>query len=123
MYSREEMMGRRWVIVARVSTVSQKDNTSTNKQLSNINEEREKADGKLVKTYDLAESAASMDRDSLEEIVELAEADKFDILGIWQLDRLTRASPWETIIYLNRLREAEVILYSNRHGYFEWDDL
>jgi len=64
-----------------------------------------------------------MDRDSLEEIATLAEEDKIDILGVWKLDRLTRASPWETLIYLNRLREAGVILYADTHGYFEWDDL
>jgi len=91
--------------------------------LSDIEDERKEADGELVKTYDLQESAASMDRESLEEIATFAEEDKFDILGVWKLDRLTRASPWDTIMYLDRLREAGVILYAHTHGYFEWDNL
>lgn len=117
------MNGLRWVLQGRVSSSSQADNTSTEKQLENLKEEVEKTDGEIVRTYDLTESAASMDRDSLEEIAELAEEDKFDVLGVWKLDRLTRASPWETIRYLDRLRKAGVTLYAHTHGYFEWDDL
>jgi DNA invertase Pin-like site-specific DNA recombinase/DNA-directed RNA polymerase subunit RPC12/RpoP len=117
------MHGLRWVLHGRVSSSSQADNTSTEKQLEKLKEEVERTDGEIVKTYDLTESAASMDRDSLEETAELAEEDKFDVLGVWKLDRLTRASPWETIRYLDRLRKAGVILYAHTHGYFEWDDL
>lgn len=123
MHPPEEMLGLRWIIQGRVSSLSQKDNTSTGKQLSDLKEEAEDRDGRVVKIYDLTESAASMDRESLEEIAELAEEDKFDVLGVWKLDRLSRASPWETIRYLNRLRKAGVILYADTHGYFEWDDL
>jgi DNA invertase Pin-like site-specific DNA recombinase/DNA-directed RNA polymerase subunit RPC12/RpoP len=91
--------------------------------LEKLSEEVRRVDGEIVKTYDLVESAASMERDSLEEIRDLAEDDKIDVLGVWKLDRLTRASPWDTLLYLNQLREEDVILYAHTHGYFEWDDL
>jgi DNA invertase Pin-like site-specific DNA recombinase len=117
------MHGLRWVLQGRVSSSSQADNTSTEKQLENLKEEVEKTNGEIVKTYDLTESAASIDRDSLEEIAKLAEENKFDVLGVWKLDRLSRASPWETIRYLDRLRKAGVTLYAHTHGYFEWDNL
>lgn len=123
MLSRDEVTGLDWVLLGRVSSQSQKDNTSTTKQLDNLKSEVDEVDGNIVKKYDLTESAASMDRDSLEEIASLAEEDKLDVLGVWKLDRLTRASPWETILYLNRLREEDVILYAHTHGYFEWENL
>lgn len=121
--SRNDVTGLDWVLLGRVSSQSQKDNTSTAKQLNNLKSEVDEADGKIVKKYDLTESAASMDRSSLEEIATLAKENKVDVLGVWKLDRLSRASPWETILYLNRLRKEGVILYAHTHGYFEWDNL
>jgi DNA invertase Pin-like site-specific DNA recombinase len=122
MYRREEILGYKWVLIARVSALSQRENTSIDKQMEYLEREVERAGGDVIKKYTLAESAATTDRESLSEIVEIAKEQENVVVGVWKLDRLSRANPWETIIYLNRLREAEAILYANTHGYFEWDD-
>ena len=119
----EEMTGLNFCGIGRESTSSHDNKTSTDQQLSKIREEVEKRDGNLVKIFDLTESAATIDRDSLDEVLELAKEDKIDVLAVWKLDRLTRASPWESVMYLNKLREQGVILYAHTHGYFEWEDL
>lgn len=119
---RDEVNGLRWLLLARVSTNAQLDGVSIDAQLEYLKEEVKKASGKIVKTIQGAESATSMDRESLEKIVELAENDEFDVLGVWKLDRLTRADPLECMTYLYRLKEAGVILYSDTYGYFDWDD-
>jgi DNA invertase Pin-like site-specific DNA recombinase len=63
-----------------------------------------------------------MDRDSLNEILNAAKEDKFDILMIWSIDRLTRAELWETLIFILELRKQEIIIYSHQDGYFDWED-
>lgn len=75
------------------------------------------------KEVEVAESAATVNRESLDEIATLAEEDEINIIGVSKLDRLTRADPWETFDYLKRLKEADVTLYAGTHGYFDWDDL
>ena len=85
----EEMVGLRWIIQSRVSSSSQTDNTRSAKQLSDPKDEDEARDGRVVKRYNLTESAVSMDRESLEGIAELPEMDKFDILGVYEETALT----------------------------------
>jgi len=112
----------RWVLFARVSTTDQLDNTSLDKQLSSLNKRLEDLDGEIVRESACAESGAEMDRESLETILEMADDDEFDVLAVWKLDRLTRSDPWESIRYLSRLRDNGVFLYSDSHGFFDWED-
>lgn len=119
----DDVDGDRWVMISRVSTGSQLGNTSTETQLSDLKNEMNRMDGNEVKVFEGAESAATMERDSVSKIADMAENDQFDVLGVWKLDRLTRADPWESIKYLRRIKEAGVTLYSGTHGYFDWNDL
>lgn len=48
MLSRDEMTGLDWVLLGRVSSQSQKDNTSTTKQLENLKNEADEADGNIA---------------------------------------------------------------------------
>jgi DNA invertase Pin-like site-specific DNA recombinase len=120
---RDEVDGNRWVLLSRVSTAPQLDGMSSDAQLSNLEQEVDEMNGEIVEEVERAESAASMDRESLEEIATMAEDDEFDILGVWKLDRLTRADSWESVSYLRRLMEADVVLYAGTHRYFDWHSL
>ncbi|WP_431357825.1 recombinase family protein [Haloarcula marina] len=112
---------KRWVLLARVSTDGQLDNTSTKKQLHSLRERAEESNGDIVDEIEVAESGAEMDRESLNRILEEAENDEFDILAIWKLDRLTRSDPWAGVNYLRKLRQHDIILYSHDHGFFDWE--
>jgi len=116
------MEDSRWLLFARVSTSKQLDNTSKDKQLSDLRVSADNSNGKVVEVIERAESGASMDRKSLEKILEMAQNDEFDVLGVWKLDRLTRSGPWEGIRYLSRLRDHDIVLYSDSHGFFDWED-
>lgn len=119
---RDDVDGLRWLLLARVSTNAQLDGVSIEAQIDYLKTEVKKASGKIIEVIQETESAASMERESLEKIVELAENDEFDVLGVWKLDRLTRADPLESMAYLHRLKEAGVTLYSDTHRYFDWND-
>lgn len=120
---RNDVNEDRWVVFTRVSSDSQLGNTSTETQLTDLENEVNRMEGEIVETFEGAESAATMDRDSANRIVNMAENDRFDILGVWKLDRLTRAKPWESIDYLRRIKESGVLLYAGTHGYFDWEEL
>ena len=116
------MEDSRWFLLARVSSDDQLDNTSTDKQLSDLRQRVKDLVGSIVDEIERAESGAQMDRESLNEILEMAKNDEFDVLAIWKLDRLTRSDPWESINYLRKLRQHDVVLYSHNHGFFDWND-
>jgi site-specific DNA recombinase len=118
---REDIDGTRCVLIERISDGGQSD-TSLDKQSEDLHEEVEELGGTVVREFKGAESGASMNRDSLEEVLQLARADKFDILMVWKVDRLTRANPWESFEYLNDLKKNDVTLYSDSHGYFQWNE-
>gem|GEM_PF-5008031 len=120
---KEDVKDLRWGLLTRVSTGMQSKNASTDTQIDQLKTEVERVDGEIKETYEVAESAATTERDSTDELATLAEQDEIDIIGVSKLDRLTRAIPWESILYLKRLKESGVILYAGTHGYFEWDDL
>lgn len=120
---REEVDKNEWALIGRVSSRSQLGNASIQTQLNDLKKEVDSADGDIIKKFVGAESASTMDRTSANEIVRMAKNGEFEILGVWKLDRLTRANPWESISYISQLRDEEVTLYSSVRGYFDWDDL
>ena len=126
MLSPEELPGARMVALCRVSSLYDNSETSLERQDSYLAPEieklRESHDGELVQTYKLGESASTMDRESLEEIETMAKNDEFDVLLVWAIHRFTRANPWDTFDYLLRLREHDIVIYTDRDGYFDWDD-
>lgn len=119
----DEFDGARFVILGRVSTTDQLDNADFENRLQPIRDHaiRER-DGEIVEEFTGSESGATMERESLEEILEMAEAGQYDVLAVRDLDRLSRAEPWDTIDYLLDLREAGVTLYEHPQQYFAWDD-
>ena len=121
--SPDEILGLKWACMGRVSSGIQHNSNSTNRQLESVHTEREQADGEVICEFDLAESGTSIDRESLDEIATKGERGEVDILGVQKFDRLMRADPWKSLEYLRRLREADVILYVDTHGYFDYDDL
>jgi hypothetical protein len=121
--SREDVYGLGWAVLGRVSTGVQHNSNSTDRQIENINEECQRADGEVVCEFDLAESGTSIDRESLDKVASMGEEGSVDILGVSKFDRLMRADPWMSLEYLRRLKDAGVILYVDTHGYFDYDDL
>jgi len=126
MLSPEELPGYRVVALHRVSNISKKSESSLNRQDKNtvreFNRLEDHYDAVIVKTYRNKQSASSMDRESLNEILKMAKNDEFDILMVWAIHRLTRASLPETMEYILELKNEGIILYSDRDGYFDWDD-
>jgi DNA invertase Pin-like site-specific DNA recombinase/transposase-like protein len=120
---REKVVGLSWAVIGRVSTGVQHNSNSTDRQIEDVNRECQRADGEVVCELDLAESGTSIERESLDEVAKKGEEGLVDILGVSKFDRLMRADPWKSLEYLRRLKEANVILYVDTHGYFDYDDL
>lgn len=112
----------RWVLFGRVSSDEQMDNTSIAKQMRYLKNAVEENDGKVIEKIERAETGSHMDRKSLNRVLDMAENEEFDVLGVWKLDRLTRSDPWESVNYLYKLRERDITVYADNHGYFDWDD-
>lgn len=126
MLSQDELPGSRVVVQTRTSNPGGSSETSHDRQDGYLEDEIQKlknhAPVEVVKRFNLKESAATMDRESIEEIIEMAKNDEFDILMVWAIHRLSRANPWDTFEFLLKLREYEVVVYSDRDGYFDWDN-
>lgn len=120
---RDDFRDKNWAVFSRVSSNSQFSNTSTDQQLESVRDECDRADGTVECEYELAESGTTTRRDSLDEIAVKGEEGDIDVLGISKFDRLMRADPWESFAYLKRLKEANVTLYVNTHGYFDYEDI
>ncbi len=116
--------GYRSVILSRTSNVSKKSDSSLDRQVRKLTTEAEKLEenyeGEVIKIFQNKQSASSMDRDTLDEILKMAKNNKFDILMVWAIHRLTRADPLETMKYLIKLADHGIILYSHREGYYDW---
>jgi len=66
------MKDKRWILFARVSSEGQIDNTSTDKQIGDLEEALQRSDGEAVAEMERAESGAQMDRESLSTILDMA---------------------------------------------------
>lgn len=79
MLSPEELPGYRVVALHRVSNISKKSESSLNRQDKNtvreFNRLEDHYDAVIVKTYRNKQSASSMDRESLNEILKVAKND------------------------------------------------
>lgn len=122
MLSEGDVEGLRWVIITRVSTKSQVDNRSLDEQSKQLQSKRQRLDGTLTKQFQVAESATTLDRGTINETLEMARNDEFDVLAIHKMDRLTRADPWDAIDLLKELSDNDIILYEGVHGPYDWDD-
>ena len=127
MLDQDDLPGYRVVALSRISDISATDSTSLTKQDNKLIEEvdalKEEYDGELVRSFSNKQSASTMDREDLNEIYEMAKNDEFDILMVWRVHRLTRARPLETMRYIIKLMDEDIVLYSDRDGYYDWTDL
>ncbi|MFB6187171.1 MAG: recombinase family protein [Halobacteriaceae archaeon] len=82
MLSESEVEGLRWVIMVRVSTGSQRDNQSLDQQEKQTDSERKRLNGDIVEQFFTAESGTTMDRETINKLIKMAENDEFDVLGI-----------------------------------------
>lgn len=120
----EEFDGDRFVILGRVSTGDQLRNTDFDNRLQPLRDHIiNQRDGEIVKEFTGSESGATVEREKLNEILRMAEGEQFDVLALRNLDRLSRAAPWDTINYLLSLREAGIVLYEQPERYYAWDNL
>ena len=120
----DEFEGARFVILGRVSTQAQLRNADFEDRLQPIRDHAiQEQNGEVVKEFTGSESGATMERENLEEILEMAKTGQYDVLAVRNIDRLSRAEPWETINYLLDLQEAGITLYEDPQQYFSWDDL
>ncbi len=118
--SAEEVDGDRVLILVRVSSTSQSENTSKSTQLEALQKVVEKIDGTVVKVLEADESAAEIERDQLNTALKMAKNDEYDILAVYEVDRLSRADPWDTIRYLHDLQQSEITLYCDSYGFIDW---
>lgn len=119
----EDIAGLRWKLVTRVSQPGQARGPSLQRQEEQTKDMVEKYDGELIDSIQTEESATTLDRDSIDEIVSDAEAGNYDVLGLPTLDRLTRADPWDAIDLMRTLYENDVIICTAYYGPYDWDDL
>ena len=106
----------------RVSSSSQSDNTSQSIQLDALQDTVESINGTIINTLEGEESAAEIERSQLNQVLEMAKNDEYDILAVYEVDRLSRADPWDTVRYLTDLQRSGITLYCDSHGFIDWDD-
>lgn len=109
----------------RVSSRSQENGTSLDRQDKSIQSEIEKLDADIVAEIGGEwESASTMMRKNIDIIIDIVgDSDDTCCLMLKSVDRLTRADPLEACAFLWVLRENDVILYFNDLGYFDLADL
>ena len=117
-----EVDGDRVLILIRVSSASQSDNTSKDNQLESLQNAVKRINGTTVRTLEGEESAAEIERSQLNTALEMAKNDEYDILMIYEFDRLSRADPWDTVRYLHDLQQSGITLYCDSYGFIDWDD-
>lgn len=118
----DHLKNQRWLVVTRVSTSKQADGPSLDQQGNEIKELMEEFDGTLVGEIEMEQTATTLDQEKFNQILEKARNDEFDVLGISQLDRLTRADPWEAMDFMRTLYQNGVILCTASDGPYDWDD-
>jgi hypothetical protein len=111
------------VIVKRVSSPDQGDGPSLDEQGKQTKELVMHFDGEIVAELEFEESATTLEKEHFNKILELAKEDEFDVLAVAQLNRLTRADPWEAIDFMRTLYRNDVYLCTAENGPYEWDDV
>ena len=117
-----EVEGDRALILVRVSSASQSNNTSKDNQLESLQNTVKQINGTTVRILKGEESAAEIERSQLNTALEMAEDDEYDILMVYEFDRLSRADPWDTVRYLHDLQQSGITLYCDSYGFIDWDD-
>jgi len=109
----------------RVSSEEQSDKSGKQRQNESLDDEIEKIDcEKSIKISKDWESASTMLRENIDEIVETVREhpDKTIALMIENVDRLSRAPPFEAAVFLWVLSRLDVIFYFDDLGYYDFSD-
>lgn len=109
----------------RVSSESQQDKSGKDRQRSPIQKEIDKLDIEEVVTIaDDWESARTMLRENIEEILNILSEDEDSTycLMLEDVDRLSRAEPFEACVFFWIAKEHGLILYFDNMGYFDFSD-
>jgi len=115
-----EIDGDRVLMLVRVSSASQGSNTSKSSQKAALNDAVKEIDGTVIEVLEAEESAADIERNQLTRTLEMAQEDLYDILMVYEVDRLSRADPWDTLRYLHDLQQSNITLYCDSHGFIDW---
>jgi len=109
----------------RVSSQEQSSNSGKQRQKDTLDEEIMKIDcEEVIPVADDWESASTMLRENIDEIVETVRdyPDETIALMIENVDRLSRAPPFEAAVFLWVLSRYDVIVYFGDLGYFDFTD-
>ena len=109
----------------RVSSESQQDKSGKDRQQNPIQDEIEKLDVEEVVTIaDDWESARTMLRENIEEILNIVSDDEDSTycLMLEDVDRLSRADPFEACVFFWIAKEHGLIFYFDDMGYFDFSD-
>ncbi len=113
----------RIALLARSSTDDGDHGASRSHQLDVLKKSVDSFDGTVSEVESIVESAKTMDRESLDELLELAENDEIDAIGVMDIDRLTRAPVFEAVNFYQKMKESGCLLYATSIGFVDWDDL
>jgi len=109
----------------RVSSESQQDKSGKNRQQNPIQKEIEKLDvEEEVTIADDWESARTMLRENIEGILDIVSEDEDPTycLMLEDVDRLSRAEPFEACVFFWIAKEHGLIFYFDNMGYFDFSD-
>lgn len=109
----------------RVSDENQKDKSGKPRQEDSLDNEIERlgVDDPIV-IADEWESASTMLRANIEKIIDIVEEDEDSryCLMLEDIDRLSRAEPFEACVFFWIMKEYDVIVYFDTMGYFDFSD-
>ena len=120
--NKDDVNGERALLMTRVSTSAQGNNSSKASQREALKDAAEENDLEVVDVLEAEESGAKIERDQLNKSLERAQNEEYDVLMVYEVDRLSRAEPWDTLSYLHDLRKTDVTLYCDSYGYIDWEE-
>ena len=109
----------------RVSSQEQSSKSGKQRQKETLDQEMMKIDcEKVIPIEDDWESASTMLRENIDEIVETVRDHPDQTIGLMleNVDRLSRAPPFEAAVFLWVLSRYDVIFYFGDLGYFDFTD-
>mgnify|MGYP000221117816 CR=1 FL=1 len=118
-----ELTDPRFGLFSRSSTDKNDNSAPRDHQLEVQYSEVDRVGGTVEKEVSVVESAATMDREGLNEMLRAARKGKINVLSAMEVDRITRAPVFEAHKFYNKLRNLNCKIYAGSIGYVDWDDI
>ncbi|WP_229121655.1 recombinase family protein [Halapricum desulfuricans] len=118
-----ELADPKFGLLARSSTDKNDNSAPRDHQLDAQYSEVDRVDGTIEKEVSVVESAATMDREGVNELLRAARKGEINILSAMEVDRITRAPVFEAHKFYNKLRNLDCKIYAGSIGYVDWDDI